>query len=102
VQIINFTQIDPKTWTSGFLRFKDMGRIKDGVTHRYEVLGMTDESILGWVEWKSGWRRYTFRPATGYETWFDALCLTILAEFVKMRTDERKAHWGPQGRFADR
>jgi len=93
-------QVDNKTWRAGYLEFRDLGKIENGVTHKYEVC--SDGGVLGWVEWKAGWRRYTFRPVTGYETWFDALCLTTVSDFVKLRTDERKAHWGPQGRFPDR
>jgi hypothetical protein len=100
---INFTQTD-KNWEFGFLQFHDMGKLDGGVTHRYEVSSIAGEvpSLLGWVEWKSGWRRYTFRPILGVSTWYDSSCLTTIAEFVRLRTDERKAHWGPQGRFADR
>jgi hypothetical protein len=90
------------TWQFGFLEFRDLGKIDGGVTRRYEVSSVQDGTVLGWVVWKSGWRRYTFRPTTAFSTWFDSLCLTTIADFVKLRTDERKAQWGPQGRFADR
>jgi hypothetical protein len=98
---ITFEKVDPKTWRSNFLRFVDIGTIAKGVTRRYEV---TDScgNILGWAVWYSAWRRYVYKPVTGRDTYYDTLCLTTIAEFVKLRTDERKAHWGPQGRFADR
>lgn len=98
-----FKTIDDKTWKAGFLTFKDHGKLEGGVTHRYEVSALNDEDdpvVLGWVLWKSGWRRYTYKPVTGWDTWYDASCLTIISDFVSLRTDERKAHWGPQGRFA--
>ena len=90
-------QVDKKTWVSGYIRFVDMGRIENGVTHRYEV--QTDGgSVLGTVVWYSAWRRYTFSPSPTLTTYFDFSCLTDIAEFVKMVTDERKTHWGAQGR----
>lgn len=70
-----------------------MGRIENGVTHKWEVAAYAENGVLGWVEWKASWRRYTFKPITGCYTWYDALCLTIIAEFVKLKTDERKAQW---------
>ena len=98
---VNFEQVDPKTWRAAFLRFVDLGRIEGGVTHRYEVTD-SNGNVLGWVVWKAGWRRYTYKPVTGWDTWYDHACLTTIAEFVKIRTDERKAQWGPQGRFPER
>jgi hypothetical protein len=98
---ITFEQVDSKTWRSEFLRVVDMGRIDGGVTHRYELTG-SDGTVLGWIVWRAPWRRYVYKPVTGWDTFYDSLCLTIIAEFVRLRTDERKAQWGPQGRFADR
>ena len=101
MNIENFiTSPDGKAWKCGWLEFRDLGKIAGGVTHKYEVVSGTDHDVLGWVEWKSGWRRYTFRPLTAVSTWFDFSCLTTIADFVRLRTDERKAQWGPQGRFA--
>ena len=97
---MNFEQVDSKTWRAAFLRFVDLGRIEGGVTHKYEVTD-SNGNVLGWVVWKAGWRRYTYKPITGWDTWYDSTCLTTIAEFVKIRTDERKAQWGPQGRFPD-
>ena len=97
---VNFEKVDPKTWRAEFLRFVDLGRIEGGVTHKYEVTD-SNGNVLGWVVWKAGWRRYTYKPITGWDTWYDSTCLTTIAEFVKIRTDERKAQWGPQGRFPD-
>lgn len=89
-----------------WMQFVDIGTTRSGLTHKYEVRARGDyedfDVVLGWVEWKSGWRRYTFRPTLGASTWFDFECLTSIADFVKLRTDERKSQWGPQGRFADR
>jgi hypothetical protein len=91
-----------KTWRADFLRFVDLGKLEGGITHRYEVWsdGGDLPCMLGWIEWKSVWRRYTFRPILESSTWFDFLCLTMMADFCKMLTDERKTHWGQQGRFA--
>ena len=98
---INFEQVDPKTWRAEFLRFVDLGKIEGGVTRKYEVTD-SNGNVLGWVVWKAGWRRYTYKPITGRDTWYDSACLTTIADFVKIRTDERKAQWGPQGRFPER
>jgi hypothetical protein len=99
-------QTDDKTWEAGFLLFKDLGKIEGGVTHKYEVRSKDDfeafTDLLGWIEWKSGWRRYIFRPILGASTRYDFSCLTTLAEFCKIQTEERKSHWSTQGRFADR
>lgn len=85
-----------------WMEFIDLGKILGGVTHKYEVRSKDTfdkfTNVLGWVEWKPGWRRYIFRPVLGVSTYFDASCLTTVAEFVKLRTDERKAQWGQQGR----
>ena len=98
---VNFEQVDPKTWRSGYLEFRDLGKIAGGVTHRYDVCS-AGGSALGQIVWYAGWRRYTFTPSQTLQTWFDSACLTTIAEFVKIRTDERKAQWGPQGRFPER
>lgn len=89
---------DGKSWKCGWLTFKDLGKIEGGVTRRYEVNSNGD--ILGYVLWRSGWRRYTYQPKA--DTVYDFSCLTTIAEFVRLCTDERKTHWGQQGRFADR
>lgn len=99
---VNFTRPTDQTWRAGYLEFKDLGKIAGGVTHRYEVWAYAEATVLGWVEWKSSWRCYAFRPSIEFSTWFDSSCLTILGEFAKLRTDERRAQWGPQGRFPDR
>jgi hypothetical protein len=94
-------QIDAKTWEAGFLKFSDTGVIPGGTTNVYEVLS-ANAAILGWVKWSAPWRRYVYRPVTGYQTDLDSSCLTAIAEFCTMQTDERKSQWGPQGRFPDR
>jgi len=96
VQGLEITQVDSKNWKSEFLTFVDRGAIENGITRRYEIF--TKDAALGCVMWKAGWRRYTFRPNEATE--YDFSCLTIIAEFCKIRTDERKAKWGQQGRVA--
>lgn len=91
-------QPDGKSWKLGWLTIYDKGKVEGGVTHRYEVYS-TD--FLGWVLWRPGWRRYIYR-STGVSVELDFSCLTTIAEFCKMKTDERKLEWGKQGRFPDR
>jgi hypothetical protein len=95
-------QIDAKTWESGFLRFVDTGTIPRGATNVYEVINPSVPVILGWVKWSAPWRRYVYRAVTGYQTDLDSSCLTAIAEFCTMQTDERKSQWGPQGRLPNR
>jgi hypothetical protein len=95
-------QIDDKTWATDCLTFKDLGKIEGGVTHRYEVLSKGDweehTNVLGWILWRPSWRRYVYR-SIAFSVELDFLCLTTIAEFAKLRTDERKAEWKPQGKF---
>ena len=44
---------------------------------------------LGSIRWTSAWRRYIFLPAA--ETFFDAKCMRMLADFCDTKTREHKA-----------
>ncbi len=91
------TQVSDKEWKSQWLKFVDLGKTEGGVTHRYSVRNF-ENFPLGTVLWRAGWRKYIFRTlAVGID--FDTSCLTTIAEFCTLRTDERKADWKPQGRF---
>lgn len=82
----------PTTWEYGWLKFTDLGRIDGGVTRRYEVASKSDGSVLGWVVWKTEWRKYVLKTVA-MNVWLDDSCLTAIAAFAKMQTDERKLSW---------
>ena len=102
---VAFKKLDDKTWEAGFLQFKDLGLLEGGVTHRYEVRSKDDHDaftdVLGWIIWRSSWRRYVYRTVS-VSVELDFSCLTTIADFAKIQTDERKSHWSTQGRFAGR
>ena len=87
---MSFNQINDRTWQSGYLTFIDLGRIEGGITHRFEVQSST--GCIGWVVWRFGWRKYVYK-SPAYNVDLGEECLTIIAAFVKMQTDERKLHW---------
>lgn len=66
------------------LAFHLDGTTKSGLTKIWTVLSNNIE--LGRVTWFSNWRRYTFSPREG--TTFDVECLSEIAVFVGLRTQE--------------
>jgi len=70
-----------------YLTFEDKGTSESGKTGRWTVNNAADGAVLGWVEWKSPWRRYWFCPVNG--TGFDAACLRDIEQFLTARMEER-------------
>lgn len=58
-----------------------------GKTKRFEVKNLSGES-LGWVHWRSAWRRYVFGVYKVAE--FDAGCLKEIIDFLDQLMNERK------------
>jgi hypothetical protein len=85
------TRTDDKWVSSGFLLFKDMGKlIRGGKTHEWAVFNRK-HLRLGEVKWLRHWRSYGFFPKP--ETAFDKTCLRDIAEFCEELT---KAHIGKE------
>jgi len=70
-----------------FLLFEDKGVSDSGKTRRWVVKNIQNDSMLGWIDWKAAWRKYTFNPAGG--TTFDAVCLNEIALFLLAEMEKR-------------
>jgi hypothetical protein len=71
-----------------FLKFEDRGTSPSGLTRRWAVLNSLTGIILGWIDWKSVWRKYTFSPMP--QTIFDANCLEEIATFLRNEMTKRQ------------
>lgn len=60
-----------------------------GVTKQWEIVTKQHGSVIGWVAWSNGWRRYVLRPITNTEWEWD--CLRDVAAFLEEQTASRKA-----------
>lgn len=83
-----------------YIRFIEIGpKTPKHKTSRWEVMSVTDNSFLGLVQWRSGWRRYVFMPAV--TTVFDAACLKEVVDFLDEQMGARKKtkHPAKQGRL---
>jgi hypothetical protein len=69
-----------------YLVFDDRGESPSGKTRRWIVKNRYD-NVLGWVDWKATWRKYTFSPCN--QTTFDAACLRDLAELLEQEMAKR-------------
>lgn len=70
-----------------FLQFEEVPNPK-GKTKRFNVRN-NDGFLLGWIHWRSGWRRYVY--GTGQSvTEYDVNCLTEITTFIQKLMDERK------------
>ena len=70
-----------------YLEFEERGTSESGLTKRWVVFSSANNTVLGWINWKAGWRKYTFSPMT--ETTFDASCLNEIASFLHVEMDKR-------------
>lgn len=61
-----------------FLRFREQPA--KGTTSIHAVLSIANDTPLGVIKWRSGWRRYVFEPCDS--TVFDAGCLKEIVEFI--------------------
>lgn len=78
-----------KDYTFTWIRFEQLSSHSSRVTLVWRVVAKQGETILGYVKWDTGWRRYVFAPLG--ETIFEQDCLRDLAMFVEDRTLEHKA-----------
>lgn len=70
-----------------FLQFEEVPNPK-GKTRRFKVNNTSGEP-LGWIHWRSGWRRYVYGTGPGV-TEYDVSCLTEITAFIQKLMDERK------------
>lgn len=70
-----------------FLVFSEVPNPK-GKTKRFVVLNTSGDK-LGWIHWRSGWRRYVY--GTGQTvTEYDVNCLTEISNFITKLMEDRK------------
>lgn len=69
------------------LRFWFHGTSDSGKTDRFTVSGKNDLNVLGWIDWYSPWRRYTYHPTN--QTLYDSSCLKEIAEFIDKQMQKR-------------
>lgn len=70
-----------------FLVFNEVSNPK-GKTKRFTVNNTSGE-MLGWIHWRSGWRRYVY--GTGKTiTEYDVVCLNEISNFITQLMNERK------------
>lgn len=62
-----------------------------GKTNRWTVLSVFGGDTLGYVHWRSGWRKYVFSPAPSTD--FDDLCLRVITDFIARETTNQRATW---------
>lgn len=72
-----------------YIEFKQCELPRGRKTQAWEVSSIAGGCLLGYVQWKTGWRRYTFEPTE--DTVFDALCLKELAQFLETQTAAQKS-----------
>jgi hypothetical protein len=78
------------TITKGtYIRFRLIEDPPEAPTPRWWVQTKNGESVLGFIDFFDGWRKYTFRPEAGSE--FEEICLREIAQFISDRTAEHKA-----------
>lgn len=70
-----------------FLVFEEIPNPK-GKTKRFVVKSRTSGDRLGWIHWRSGWRRYVY--GTGQVvTEYDSFCLIEITKFLQDLMVER-------------
>jgi hypothetical protein len=72
-----------------YLRFEERGLSDSGKTKRWAVLNTLSQSVLGWVQWYSGFRAYVYQSIP--EIVYDHKCMTEIGEFLRERTQEHKS-----------
>lgn len=82
-----FTTISETETRGSYITFRDVGATPSGKTRRFEVRDLQG-GVLGWVYWYPGWRKYIYHPKPG--TLYEEVCMTEIAEFIKMKTATHK------------
>ena len=71
-----------------YMNYKLCELPKGRKTQMWEVSSIMGGCILGYIQWRSGWRKYVFQPAE--DTVFDASCLREMADFLEQETRIQK------------
>jgi hypothetical protein len=74
---------------SQWVYFAYLGKSDNGKTDNWEVRANERNVFLGFVRWRSTWRRYCFYPAA--DTMFEEDCLSDIAAFLREQTIQYKA-----------
>jgi hypothetical protein len=74
---------------SKWVYFQYWGKSYSGKTDNWEVRANERHTFLGFVRWRSTWRRYCFYPAA--DTVFEEDCLSDIAAFLREQTIQHKA-----------
>ena len=74
---------------TSYLQFVLVPRLNSDkrTTYKYTIHSTHDETFLGNIEWKTGWRRYTFHPSVN--SIFDASCLNEIYDFLNTLMRQR-------------
>lgn len=71
-----------------YLKFDDISSPKKK-TKDFAIWSGSDSSFLGYIKWRSGWRKYVFvTPDT--QAVFDNGCLQDICEFLNKLMEKRK------------
>lgn len=66
-----------------YLRFAKVGTSATGKTNIYHVISAYDQTLLGYITWNGGWRRYVFVPNKEIGTQWSDDCLDDLSAHIK-------------------
>lgn len=82
-----------QTWTQGdYTNFRDLGYINvGGKTKKWSVTSRVTGAVLGYIKWYGQWRKYCFFSVDAI---YEEKCLTDIATFVKMKTEEHREKTG--------
>lgn len=73
---------------SKWIRFVDLGTIKNGSTNIYEIVTNDTHSVIGQIKWYAPFRKYSFFPSE--MTVFETQCLTDIISFIKDLMEQRQ------------
>jgi len=91
--------VDLGRWHSAHLAFTDEGPWKIGAkTRQFNVYSRSNRSLLGYIKWWNGWRKYVFMPLNSV---FDDKCMIQIATFLKQATDIHMARLPNKQRVKD-
>ena len=72
-----------------YLEFELLG--STGKTKTWTVLATRSNDTLGYVHWRSGWRRYVFSPLPSTD--YEQDCMRTIADFIESETAKQRAGW---------
>jgi hypothetical protein len=72
-----------------YLIIEEMPKPEKRKTNWFRVKAIKDDVILGYIQWRNGWREYVFQPLDNMQFSFE--CLSQIANFIDKKMLERKA-----------